>query len=108
MAQRIRDDSIPRFIDARRIPTRYQHMLPLHLMQQFQCAVLGAAPGVLTIAITDPNNRCLIYILRRLTNCDIFPVLVEPDRMRLLLQRLERNRRGKKDYPRLAFIAHLL
>ena len=69
---------------------RYRRMLPLTIMKHFQCIVVGSAQGVLTVAITDRQNTSVIESLRRITGQPIFPVLIDPNRMRLLIQRIER------------------
>ncbi len=68
----------------------YRHMLPLKVMKHYQCLVVGAAQGALTVAITDRQTPVVATLLSKVTRRAIFPVLVEPARMRLLLQRLER------------------
>src|SRR5437763_12905847 len=80
---------IPQYSDLRRIPMRYEHILPLKVMKRYHCAVIGSAQGVLTVAITTRQDTSLIETLTRLTGCPIFPVWVSPARMRLLIQRLE-------------------
>jgi hypothetical protein len=60
-------------------------------MKQFQCIVVGSVPGVLTVAITDRQNTLVIESLKQFTGQAIFPVLIDPTRMRLLIQRIERN-----------------
>ena len=69
---------------------RYRRMLPLTFMKRFQCIVVGSAQGVLTVAITDQQNTSVIESLRSITGRAIFPVLIDPTRMRLLIQRVER------------------
>lgn len=89
MARGISGDPIPRFMHVRRVPTQYRHALTLKVMKLHLCAVLGSAPGILTVAITDGYNIPLIETLGLLTGRTIFPVLVEPHRMKLLVQRVE-------------------
>src|ERR1700687_4534236 len=88
-APSVHDNLIPQYSDLRRIPMCYQHILPLQAMKRYHCAVIGSAQGVLTVAITDQCDPSLIEALTKLTGCAIFPVWVRPDRMRLLIQRLE-------------------
>jgi hypothetical protein len=90
MASSYYDGPLPRMDTIRRVPTRYQRILPLELVKQYQCIVIGAARGVLTVAITDIHHQPLIYSLEKYTGRHIFAVLVEPTRMRLLIERLER------------------
>ena len=69
---------------------RYRQILPLAIMKRFQCIVVGSAQGVLTVAFTDRENTSVIESLRKITGQAIFPVLIDPSRMRLLIQRIER------------------
>ena len=80
---------IPQYSDLRRIPIRFHHILPLRVMKRYQCAVIGSAQGILTVAITTRRDTSLIETLTRLTGRPIFPVWVSPARMRLLIQRME-------------------
>ena len=82
---------IPQLSELRRAPLRYRHILPLTIMKRYQCIVVGAAKGKLTIAITDSQNMEVIESLSRYTGKTIFPVLIHPKRMQLLLQRIERR-----------------
>ena len=88
-APRVHDNLIPQLRDLRRIPMRYQDILPLEVMKRYHCAVIGSAQGVLTVAITTRQDTSLIETLTRLTGRPIFPVWVSPARMRLLIQRME-------------------
>lgn len=85
------DGPIPQLHAIRRVPTRYQRLLPLEWMKQHQCIVVGAAGGVLTVAITDAQHKSLVNSLEKRIRYRIFPVLIEPSRMRLLIERLERD-----------------
>ncbi len=108
MVQSMRVNAVPRFAGVRRLPARYQRLLPFEFMKHYQCAILGYAPGILTVAIIDPDNKLLLITLKMLTGYNIFPVLVDGLRMKILLQRLERNLRHKATYPRMAYVAYLL
>ena len=90
IADSVRGNLIPQLYVLRRVPMRYRRMLPLTIMKRFQCIVVGSAQGVLTVAITDRQNTSVIESLRRITGQAIFPVLIDPNRMRLLIQRVER------------------
>ena len=81
---------IPRFRSLRRVPTPYRDVLPLKVMMRHQCLVVGAAQDTLTVAITDRQDISILALLSKLTGRTIFPVLVDPVRMRLLVQRIER------------------
>ena len=87
-ADSVRGNLIPQLYVLRRVPMRYRRMLPLTIMKRFQCIVVGSAQGVLTVAITDQQNTSVIESLRSITGRAIFPVLIDPTRMRLLIQRV--------------------
>ena len=91
IANNVRGNLIPGLFVLRRVPVRYRQFLPLPVMKRFQCVVVGSAQGVLTVAITDPQNTLGIESLRRITGQAIFPVLIDPKRMRLLIGRIERS-----------------
>ena len=90
IADSVRGNLIPQLYILRRVPMRYSRILPLTIMKRFQCIVVGSAQGVLTVAITDRQNISVIESLRKITGQAIFPVLIDPTRMRLLIQRVER------------------
>lgn len=87
---------IPRLDTIRRVPGRYHRILPLELMKDYQFIVVGAVRGTLTMAIADQKQRPLIESLEKLIGQSIFIVLVDPDRMRLLIDRVERCERRKR------------
>ena len=82
---------IPRLDTFRRVPGRYQHILPLALMKHLHCIVVGAERGALTIAIADTKQIEVIAPLEKITGRRIFVVLVDNAHLRLLIARLERN-----------------
>jgi hypothetical protein len=86
---------IPRFDTIRRVLSPYQRIFPLALMKEYQFVVIGAAGNTLTIAISDQQSRLVIESLNKLTGRAVFPVLVEPALLRLLLERIERCERRK-------------
>ena len=96
MAYIIHKGPPPNFKSIRRVPTRYEHMLPLSLMLRYQCIVVGTARDALTLAISDEQQRQPVETLGRLMGYPIFTVLVDSARMRLLLARLERRERQKQ------------
>jgi len=79
----------------RRVPSRYHRILPLELMKDYQFIVVGVAPGTLTVAITNQQQEFIIDSLKKLTGRSIFTVFVNPARMRLLIDRIERCERRK-------------
>ena len=95
MVNDLSNGTLPRLSGIRRVPTRYSRMLPLTLMKRWQCTVLGAAGGVLTVAISDSQQAATAAPLEILTGRRIFFVLVDPPRMRLLISRLERYEHHK-------------
>jgi hypothetical protein len=83
---------IPRLPTLRRVPRQYRHYLPLQVMKRHQCIVIGGEAGSLTVAIADCRRSHVVAYLRLLTGCAIFPVQVDPIRIRLLIKRVERIR----------------
>jgi len=62
-------------------------------MKRYQCIVVGDAQGVLTVAIADQEGLTCIESIRKLTSHAVFPVLVDPARISLLIRRIERDER---------------
>ena len=93
IADNVRCSLIPQLFVLRHVPVRYRRTLPLTIMKRFQCIVVGSAPGILTVAITDRQNTSVIESLREFTGQAIFPVLIDPARMQLLIQRIEKYER---------------
>lgn len=89
----VRGNLIPKFSDVRRVPVRYHRVLPLAVSKRYQCVVLGASAHALTVGITERESEALLDFLHVLTGASIFPVLVEPRRMHLLISRIERYQR---------------
>jgi hypothetical protein len=91
MAHIARKGPLPRFPTLRYIPLRYRRWLSLQLARRYQCLVIGAAQDVLTVAVSSPHEDSFYIFLEQLTGHTIFPVLVEPATLRLLLKRLEQQ-----------------
>jgi Type II secretion system (T2SS), protein E, N-terminal domain len=115
MAFAVDDAFSPRYNNLRWVPWLYRSILPLHVMKRYQCVVVGAERGWLTVAIADQPDMPVQAMLERLTGCDIFPVWVRPARMHLLMRRIERDEhfwgaRNRRYYylPRLQIQAMLL
>jgi|GEM_PF-3662940 len=89
-------EPIPQLHDIRRIPVRYRSMLPLGVMKQYRCAVIGTGRGILTVAVTHPYHPDLVEMLSQLTGYVIFPVCVRMERMDLLLRRVERWQHARR------------
>lgn len=87
--------TIPQYSNLRHVPGRFRHTLPLNVMKQYQCVVVGYARGVLTVAFSDQQDITVIETISQLTRHTIFPVLVSPIRMRLLIKRIENNKPNK-------------
>lgn len=103
-----KQELIPRLCTLRRIAPRYRYILPLHLMKRYQCIIVGGNRGTLTVAITNAEDRHVITSICRHTGCTVFPVLIEPARMRLLLKRAERSQYRKESALRNATLHPLL
>lgn len=84
---------IPRLYILRRVPQQYQRVLPLNIMKRYQCIVVGDAQGVLTIAIANQETLTCMESIKKLTSHAVFPVLVDPARISLLIRRIERDER---------------
>jgi hypothetical protein len=91
MAQHVHCSSvaIPKLRALRRVPPHYRHILPLEIMKRHQLLVVGCEGRVLTVGIIDQKQMVIIDALAKLTGYTIFPVLMDPGRMRLLLRRME-------------------
>lgn len=100
-------DFIPRLRDIRRVPTRYQRILPLSVVKRHQCVVLGASSRTLTVGIVAREGTRLFALLHTITGAAIFPVLVEPGRMRLLIARMERYQEFRKRSSQAYYILHM-
>ena len=87
----------PRFDTLRWVPLRYRSMLPLDVMKQYQCIVVGATQRELTVAFTAEQNKVVIRALQKLTSLNIFPVLVQPAKFRLLIHRIEAYEQHRHD-----------
>ena len=99
---------IPRFRSLRRVPEPYRHVLPLKVMMRYQYLVVGAARDTLTVAITDRQDPSILTILSKLTGRAIFPVLVDPARMHLLIQRIDRDLNSRGYVSDYLFYLHLI
>src|ERR1700730_17879625 len=84
---RVRGDFLPRLRDIRRVPVRYQQALPWPVVKYHQCVVLGATSHTLTVGVIEHKDEQWLSSLQALTGTAIFPVLIEPERMRLLIAR---------------------
>jgi len=99
---------IPRFRSLRRVPLPYRDILPLKVMMRHQCLVVGASQDMLTVAITDRQDISILTLLSKLTGRTIFPVLVDPVRMHLLIQRIDRYQRSKGNVSDYLWYLHRL
>lgn len=104
MACSVNGYGMPRFDTVRWVPKRFRGLLPLEVMKRYHCVVVGGAYGVLTVAFIDEQSAYVIEGLKKLTGQDIFPVLVNPIRMRLLLQRIEYCQQYKRLFERSCYL----
>ena len=105
--ERGRIDFLPRLRDVRRVPVRYQQALPWQVIKYHQCVVLGATSRTLTVGVIEHKDEQWLSFLQALTGTAIFPVLVEPERMRLLIARVERYQRFRQRYSRAYYVLQL-
>lgn len=89
------DFTIPQFDNLRRVPQRYRETFSLSLMKLCQCVVVGSARGVLTVALSDQQDIAILNIISEFTGRTIFPVFVSPIKIRLLIRRIEYDKRNK-------------
>ncbi len=99
---------VPRLLTLRRVPGQYWHYLPLQVMKRHQCIVIGGEAGSLTVALADCRRSHVVAYLRLLTGCAIFPVQVDPMRIRLLIRRMERSRPARYRLLRQSAFCHPL
>lgn len=95
---RVQEVHIPRLNDIRRVPVRYHRIIPLSVMKRYQCAVVGKTSRMLTVGMTEGQNDALVHLLQVLTGLSVFPVFVEPERMRLLIAKIERHESFDRRY----------
>jgi Type II secretion system (T2SS), protein E, N-terminal domain len=86
---------IPRLFSLRHVSRRYYQIVPLEVMKRYQCVVIGRAPGMLTVAIADPQSIDIFSKLCQLTGCQLFPVLADPFQISHLLKKIERTERAE-------------
>lgn len=105
--ERGHSDFLPRLHDVRRVPVRYQRTLPWQVVKYHQCVVLGATSHIVTVGVIERKDEQWLSFLQALTGTAIFPVLVEPERMRLLIARIERYQRFRQRYSRASYVLQL-
>src|SRR6266516_2891842 len=71
------------------MPLHYRRILPLKMMKQYLYIVVDTTQGELTITFAAQPNKSVIEALKKLTKHKIFPVLVAPAKIRLLIHRIE-------------------
>lgn len=88
---------------------RYHRVLPLPVMKRYRCVVVGRSARNLTVGIPEDEREQtdLLDFLQTLTGAAIFPVLVEPRRMHLLLTRMERYQLFRRRYSRAYYVLQL-
>src|SRR5207245_3490382 len=77
MAPHVNSLQEPRFDTVRRVPLRYRRLLPLSMMKQYQCVVVGATREEISVAFSARPSRSVIEMLRIVTGCCVFHVLTE-------------------------------
>ncbi len=89
----IQGEALPRLRVLSHVPLRYSQVLPLAVMKRYQCVVIGRSHDELTLAIAYRQSMTVFDTLSALTGCRIFPVLVNPVHMQLVLKRIERTQK---------------
>lgn len=91
------EEVLPRLWNVRRVPERYCQLLPIAFMKKYECVIVGANRRTLTVAVSDPKRVGICRTISELTGCTIFPVLLEPTKVRLLVKRIERSKHNHYD-----------
>jgi Type II secretion system (T2SS), protein E, N-terminal domain len=104
MASNVNSFYGPRFNTLRWVPLRYRRILPLDVMKRYQCIVVGATKDELTVAFATQQNKSVIGSLKKLTGYEIFPVLVAPAKIHLLIHRIESYERYRRSLNRPYYV----
>lgn len=62
-------------------------------MKQYQCAIIGAEQGMLTLAVTEQLALPTLVVMSGIIARPLFPVIVDASRMRSLIRRIENAER---------------
>lgn len=74
-------------------------------MKRYQCAIIGAEQGRLTLAVTEQLALPTLVVMSEVIARPLFPVIVDARRMRSLIRRIENAERlrQKRQKPSLFF-----
>jgi hypothetical protein len=72
----------------RQLPSQVWQLVSPHLACELRCYPLGHERDVLTVAMSDPQDKQVIERLCKETGLRIFPVLTHPDELQVVLERL--------------------
>ncbi|MDQ2903191.1 MAG: hypothetical protein ABI456_18695 [Ktedonobacteraceae bacterium] len=72
----------------RRPPEHVQHLVNAKLAQELHCYPLGRERNMLTVAMSDPQDRSVLDRLHQETGLRIFPVLTHPQELQTALDQL--------------------
>jgi hypothetical protein len=72
----------------RKLPAKVLHLVRPQLVQELRCYPLGRTHDTLTVAIADPQNSQALERLQHETGLQIFPVLVPPQEIEIVLEQL--------------------
>jgi hypothetical protein len=70
----------------RQLPTRVWQLVSPNLAYELRCYPLGHEQDVLTVAMSNPQNKQIIERLRKETGLRIFPVLTYPHELQMVLE----------------------
>lgn len=70
----------------RKLPVRLKRLVAPTLAQELGCFPIGRDRDILTVAMTDPQDRCVLERLHRETGLRIFPVLAHPREIQMVLE----------------------
>ncbi len=72
----------------RKLSVRLQGLVDPMLAQELRCFPIGRDRGILTVAMSNPGDRCILDRLRKETGLDIFPVLAHPYELQIALEQI--------------------
>ena len=72
----------------RQLPSQVWQLVSPNLACELRCYPLGHEQDVLTVAMSDPQNKQVIERLRKETGLRIFPVLTHPHELQVVLEHL--------------------
>ena len=70
----------------RKLSVRLQRLVDPGLAQELRCFPIGRDRDILTVAMSNPGDQCILDRLRKETGLNIFPVLAHPHELQVALE----------------------